>query len=210
METSTTTTSIVSITESGVVAIAIAVGTLYCFLGYRTLKVILCLTGFALAGAVAAALGAYVTGGNGLVFLAAGIAGGVCGAVALLFLYRLGLFLLGVLATGLAAHMLVSGRLEPWTMAAVGGIAVAGGLATIVLEKLIVSVATAAIGAWLTVCGIGYFLVGPNILDVFQEPLEFGKDRGVLVACWAVLAGAGTLAQFATLPRAPKEVVIRQ
>ena len=196
------------LTENGSVAIAIFVGTLYCFLGYRTLKFVICMTGFILAGAMGGALGLYFGHGNVWVAIITGALGGLCGAAALIFIYRLGLFMLGLLATALAAHILLLGRPEPWIMAAVLGAGVIGGLLAVALEKLIVILATSAIGAWFTVCGLGYFLVGPDFLNIMQEPLELGHDRAIVAACWATLAIAGTLAQFAT-NRVKREVVVK-
>jgi hypothetical protein len=116
--------------------------------------------------------------------------------------------MLGMLATALAAHIFLLGRPEPWIMFAVLGAGIVGGLLTVALEKFIVILATAAIGAWFTVCGLGYFLVGPKFLDIMQEPLELGRDRSVVAGCWATLALAGALAQFAT-NRVKREVVVK-
>lgn len=196
------------ITENGAVAIAIFIGTLYCFLGYRTLRVVICMTGFLLAGGMAAGLGGYFGHGNPWIAVVAGIIGGLCGAAALIFVFKLGLFMLGMLATALAAHVILLGRPEPWIIFAVFGAGVVGGLLAVALEKFIVILATAAIGAWFTVCGLGYFLVGPRFLDMLQEPLELGRDRTVVAGCWATLAIAGALAQFAT-NRVKREVVVK-
>jgi len=196
------------LTESGAVAIAIFIGTLYCFLGYRTLKFIICLTGFLLAGGMAGLLGAYFSHGNYMVAGIAGIIGGLCGAAALIFVYKLGLFMLGMFATALAAHIFLLGRPESWMGLAVLAAGVVGGLLTVAMEKLIVILATAVIGAWFTVCGLGYFLVGPKFLDVMQEPLVFGADRSIVAGCWVTLAFAGALAQFAT-NRVKREVVVK-
>lgn len=200
--------SLPPLTENGAVAIAIFVGTLYCFLGYRTLRFVICLTGFILAGAMAAGLGAYFGHGNTWIALIAGIAGGLCGAATLLFVYKLGLFVLGLLATAVAAHIFLLGRPEPWIVFAVIGTGLVGGLLAVALERFIVVLATSAIGAWFTVCGLGYFLVGPKFLDIMQEPLEPGRDRAIVAACWATFAIAGTLAQFAT-NRVKREVVVK-
>ncbi|NUM54743.1 MAG: TMEM198/TM7SF3 family protein [Candidatus Hydrogenedentes bacterium] len=208
MEPTAQLSNIPPLTENGAVAIAIFVGTLYCFLGYRTLKVIICLTGFILAGGMAATLGAYFGQGNYWIAVAAGLIGGLCGAAALIFLFKLGLFMLGMLATALVAHMLLLGRPESWIVFAVLGAGVLGGLLAVALEKFIVILATAAIGAWFTVCGLGYFLIGPKFLDIMQEPLELGRDRTVVAACWATVAIAGALAQFAT-NRVKREVVVK-
>ena len=110
-------------TMIAVVAVAIAVGTLYCFLGYRTMKFVLALTGFVLAGAVAGALGAWLSQGQALIALAAAALGGIAGGMALLFLSRTGIFFMGLMAAALVAQALLSDRGEPWVMWAVIGAA---------------------------------------------------------------------------------------
>ncbi|MFO7776323.1 MAG: DUF4203 domain-containing protein, partial [Candidatus Hydrogenedentota bacterium] len=84
-------------TLNAIVAGAISVGTLYCFLGYRTLKIVIALLGFILAGSVAAALAAWISQGHTVATIAGGLAGGIAGAMALFFLYKAGVFLLGLL-----------------------------------------------------------------------------------------------------------------
>ena len=166
-------------TVNGVIAIGIAVGTLYCFLGYRTLRVVLCLTGFGLAGAVAGGIAAYLSKGNALWAIGAIAFGGLCGAVAMIFLYRTGVFLVGMLAAALIAQNALAANDTPYGLWILLGAAVGGGLLALFIERLVMTVATAAIGAWLVVCGIGFFLVGPGFLDIFQEPLEASHDRAM-------------------------------
>ena len=192
------------LTDNGALAIAIFVGTLYCFLGYRTLKFVICMTGFILAGGMAAA-SARTSVRNPWVMLAVG-------SSAIARRRRPDLpHKLGPLCSA------CSPRPSPRTCRSAGpnrglfavlGAGIVGGLLTVALEKFIVILATAAIGAWFTVCGLGYFLVGPKFLDIMQEPLELGRDRTVVAACWATLAIAGALAQFAT-NRVKREVVVK-
>jgi hypothetical protein len=188
-------------TVNGAIAVGIAVGTLYCFLGYRTLRFVLCLTGFGLAGAVAGGLAAWLSQGDALWSSGAMVFGGLCGAFAMVFLYRTGVFLVGMLAAALIAQNALTGSEAASSVWALLGAAALGGVLALVIERFVMTVATAAIGAWLVVCGVGFFLVGPSFLDVFQEPLEAGHDRGVALLCWTILAVAGALAQFATTKR---------
>jgi len=193
--------------SNGAVAIAIAIGTLYCFLGYRTLRFVIILTGFLLAGAVAAALAAWLGKGHVIAIVISGVLGGICGAIALAFLVRSGIFLLGVLGVIVVAMHLTAGRQEsymPWVVLAAGGI---GGVLALLLRRTIVILATAAIGAWMVVSGIIFFLAGPGSLGQPSETVLAVREGWVGVACWAVLAGAGAAAQFATRPleqQAPK------
>jgi hypothetical protein len=180
------------------VAVAIAVGTLYCFLGYRVLKFVLGITGFILAGAVAGILAGLATGGKLLYMGAAAILGGVAGAMALYFLYKVGVLCLGVIAAALLAQNFLASRPEPWAPSAVVGAAVFGGLAALLFERPIMTAATAAIGAWICVHGIAFFVIGYGSSETMQTAVEETHARNWLLLCWIVLAVAGAITQFAT------------
>lgn len=184
------------------VAMGIAVGTLYCFLGYRTLKFLIGLTGFILAGAVAGVFAGWLSGGHLIAIAIVMLIGGACGAMALFFLYRAGVFFLGLLAGALIAHNALSAMPQRWIPLAILGIGIAGGLVALLTERPIVTVATAALGAWAVVCGVGYFLMDSGTIEGLTGSLSFSEQRiGVLVA-WAVLALCGAFAQFFTQKRA--------
>jgi len=185
-------------TLNACVAIGIGVGTLYCFLGYRTLRFVIALTGFILAGGVAFVIAAWLSAGHTIAATLVGIAGGICGSVALTFLYRAGVFGLGLLAFGLIASNALADRQENWVIAAVFGIALAGGLLAVLIERPVVTLATAAIGSWLVVAGVAFFLLGPEVLDKLRDTSKFEEERLVVVGSWAVLALTGIIAQFAT------------
>lgn len=131
-------------------------GCLYCFLGYRLIKFVLGLTGFLLAGSTAAVIVGFLSYGH---VVAMGIAlalGGLCGAMALFFLYRTGVFCLGMIGAGVAAFTILQGREESWILWAVAGSGLAGGLLALLVERPVVKLATAAIGAMLlTQAGLG-------------------------------------------------------
>jgi len=195
-------------TLNGAVAIAIAVGTLYCFLGYKTLKVVIGLTGFILAGAVAGVGIAWLFPENLIAAAIAALVGGFCGAMALYFLYKFGVFLVGLLGAALVTYTVMADSANPYALWIVLGCALGGGVIAVALERFFMILATAALGAWIVVCGIGFFLVGPAFLDILQQPVDLGKDRRVLITCWALVAVSGAIAQFATTKRKPKEVVV--
>lgn len=196
--------------ENVVVAVAIAAGTLYCFLGYRTLKFVIGLTGFVMAGATAAVLAAWASQSDPAATIIIGALGGVCGAMALLFVYRFGVFLLGFMGAWLVAHVALGGRAEPWVVWALLTAAFVGGCLALVVERAAMTIATAAIGAWIVVCGVAFFALGPRFIDLFREPIEYGRNHGTLVACWAVLTLAGAFAQFATSTGRKREIVVRE
>ena len=189
-------------TLQATMAVAIAVGTLYCYLGHRTLKFVIALTGFVLAGAVAAVLAAWLSHGNALIAAIGALVGGIAGLFALLFLYKVGVFAMGLLGAAVIAHNFLAARPEPFIPWVVLGIGCVGGLVAVALERPVMILATAALGAWMLVCGIAFFIVGPAILGAAQQPAEINDDHAVMIACWGVLTLAGVLAQFATRKRA--------
>ncbi len=189
---------------NGLIAAAVAIGTLYCFLGYRTLRFVLGLTGFLMAGGVAATLVNWISQGNQLAALIGLFIGGVCGAFALYFLYRTGVFLLGLMGTALIAHTVLSAQPDTWIPFAVLGIAVVGGLFALLLERPVILLATAALGAWMVVSGVTYFILGSGELEEVSKLFESEDQRMIVVASWAVLTVAGALSQIATTKKKTK------
>ncbi len=180
------------------VAVAIAAGALYCFLGYRTLRFVIGLTGFLILGVVAAVACAWLSQDNLLITAIGFVLGGFVGAIVLMMLYRLGVFSLGMAAGAVIAETFLSGRAEFWVIFAILGSGLAGGLIALVLERPVMTIATAAIGAWMIVFGVAFFYLGPGFVDSFNEPFAWDNRRFALVGCWAVLSVAGALAQFST------------
>lgn len=190
-----------------VVAGMAGVGFLYCFLGYRLIKLVLGLTGFLLAGSAAAILVGFLSYGNLIGMGVALCIGGLCGAMALFFLYRTGIFCLGMLGAAVAAYSLLQGREEPWILWAVAGIGLVGGLLAILVERPVMKLATAAIGAMLmTQAGLA-LARDRGFLDVAAgapaEPVAGATATSpylgwAVLAAWVFLTLVGAAAQFGT------------
>lgn len=180
---------------------AIAVGGLYTFFGYRLLKFIIGLSGFLLAGAAGVVIAGIATQDNQWAMIFGGILAGVAGAIALFMLYKTGVFLLGVLAAGLIVRNALAASTADWAPWAMIAIAIAGGLFALAAERPLMSLATAAIGAWIIVCGTGVLVMGRPFLDAIDEPINLREGGWILLACWAVLTLAGAIAQYTTTPR---------
>ncbi|MDP7639177.1 MAG: DUF4203 domain-containing protein [Candidatus Hydrogenedentes bacterium] len=179
-------------------AALVAIGTIYCFLGHRALKLVIGLTGFLVAGAVASALVGLLTDGH-LVSVGIGfLVGGIAGAMALLFLYRLGIFLIGFLAVALIAHNVLPVRPEAWVPLAVAGSGVVGGVISLVVERPVVILATAAIGSWLLVSVGARFALATEYLAQENSPLNPDQIEWALLIAWSILAVMGAFAQFTT------------
>jgi hypothetical protein len=157
-----------------------------------------------MAGGVAATLVNWISQGNQLATLIALFIGGMCGAFALYFLYRTGVFLLGLMGTALITHNVLAAQPDTWIPLAVLGLAVAGGLFALLIERPVILLATAALGAWMVVSGVAYFIVGSSGLDEMTKLLESEDQRTIVIASWAVLAVAGALSQVATTKQKPK------
>ena len=190
---------------TALVALAMAAGTLYCFLGYRTLKFVLGLTGFLLAGTVAAVLLGLVSAGNPVAMAIGGLIGGIAGAFALFFLYKTGIFFLGLLGAVLVAHTLLDVRPEAWVPVAVLAAGVIGGLLALWLQRPVIMVLSAAIGAWFIVAGMAFFFMGADWLEEYSVSLEVPEGRPILLAAWAVLTAMGGYTQWVTRPREKRE-----
>ena len=180
---------------------AVAVGLLYCFLGYRLFRIVLGLTGFLLAGAVATALAGVVSEGQFAVMGIAFLVGGVAGTLAFAFLYRAGVFCLGMLGASLVVQVVMLQRPEPWPLWMVLGLGLAGGFLALLAERPIMTLVTALIGAALTVYGAAYFIVGPEALDSLAEPAEPTRLHWILLGVWVVLTLIGALSQFSARAR---------
>jgi len=181
---------------AALVGTSVILGFVYCYVGYRVFRFLLALTGFLLAGAMAAALAGWATHGQVVVMAVALVLGGMAGAMAMHMLYRGGVCLLGGLGAAAVAYNVLSAHAESWAPWAVLGAAVAGGLLALWFEAPIMMLATAAIGASMVVHGA--ILLAS--LTALRGTLENPNHETVLVwgvlAGWLVLTFSGVLVQF--------------
>lgn len=168
----------------------LVVGVLYCFFGYYFVRFTIGMTGFLLAGCMAAVLAGLIAEGRLAYMAIAGVLGGVAGATALFFIYKAGLFCVGALGAAVAAHMALNGRPDDWIPSAVVGIAVFGGLAALVFERGVMILATSAVGAWF-ICYAALCVWTPK-----QEILSSPYALFTLLAAWGILAAIGAATQF--------------
>src|SRR5208282_1724103 len=83
--------------------LAIVVGILICFFGYRIVKIALGILGFILGATGGWAAGLSLAPGNHGIALVCAVIGGVIGAVLCVWLFLLGIFLLGASAGAIVA-----------------------------------------------------------------------------------------------------------
>lgn len=134
-------------------AIVLAVaGLVTCLAGYRLFRFVLAIWGFILG----AAIGSSMMGvGSAFYMIAAGLVGGILGALALVFAYFVGVALVGAGIGALAAHVAWSqfGTGDPSAVVIIGA-SVAGAIAAMVLQRYVIIIGTAFSGAWLFVVGV--------------------------------------------------------
>jgi hypothetical protein len=92
-------------------------------------------------------------------------------------------------------------RTQGWELWAIIGVGLGVGCIALVLERLIMSLATSAIGSWVLVMGLTYFLMGREFAPSPEQPVPAGDNRLYFFAAWLVLALLGAFFQF-TAPRA--------
>jgi len=114
----------------------------------------------------------------------------------LFFLYRLGVFCVGLLAGTMTAWTVLQGRQDSWVVWATLGTGFASGLLALAVERPLMKAATAAIGAWLCVCAVFFLLVQPHWRDrladpVFSQWVHFGA-----VGVWGMITALGCATQW--------------
>jgi len=126
-------------------------GALACFAGYRLFRIVLGVYGFILGAVLASSL---MGVGNNVGMIAAAIVGGLIGSVVLVMAYFVGIALVGAGLGALIGHQI-------WTWIKPGdppipvviGVALAGAVAAMVLQRYVIIVGTAFGGAWTMIVG---------------------------------------------------------
>ena len=183
-------------------------GAVSCFAGYRLFKIVLGIYGFVL-GAMLASSVMGVTNTTGMVV--AGLVGGVCGALLLMFAYFIGIALVGAGLGALVAHVAWSsaGRGDP---PAVGVIVLSllGAIGAMFLQRYVIIVATAFGGAWTAIVG-GLAISGDRSAaraasagDVWILYPTTPAEQGWVPVAWIALGLIGTGVQLGMTGRRRK------
>jgi Domain of unknown function (DUF4203) len=175
-------------------------GALSCFAGYRLFKVVLALYGFILGAMLATSM---LNVASTLGTIAAAAIGGIAGALILVFAYFVGIALVGAGLGALIAH-------AGWTSMRAGdppallviGLAVAGAIGAMILQRYVIIVSTAFGGAWTLI--LGAMAIGGDTAATKASrtattwiPYPTGESMGgwVLIA-WVALGLLGTGVQL--------------
>lgn len=179
--------------------LAIVVGLLLCFLGYRLVRVAIVLAGFAV-GAGLGWWGTSLTPGVSYTFaLVVALLCGILGAVLAAVLYKVGVFLLGAAGAAALAAIALFASGHPISYIVLAAAGVAGGLVTLFLQRLLVSLFTAFGGAFLAVAGVLQFAGWLRLADGFQALSGLRSSAmhsGLMLGLWLVLGILGSTVQL--------------
>jgi hypothetical protein len=188
-------------------------GALSCFAGYRFFRAVLAINGF-IAGAALASSTMAASNTFGMVLAA--IVGGLVGALVLVLAYFVGIALVGAALGALVTHLVWSqvgtASDPPW--AAVIVLAILGAIASMILQRYVIVVATAFGGAWMVLVG-GLALANDRALaagplsvraaDVWiLYPFTPAAGQKWVPLVWIALGLVGTAVQLGTGGRRKK------
>ena len=176
-------------------------GALACFAGYRLFRAVLAIFGFIL-GAMLASSVMGISNTAGLVIAA--LVGGLTGAAILMFAYFVGVALVGA---GVGALLVHSGwgffREGDPPVLAVVGLAIAGAVGAMFVQRHVIIATTALAGAWTLVIGILAAIGERGALAARSAssvwilyPMSLGSGHAWVPYVWAVLGLAGLIVQL--------------
>jgi len=188
-----------------VALITIAFGLLNCFFGYRIFRFMLALWGLILGAYAGATIAGNLTDGQLLWVIVGGVLGAIIGAVLMSLLYFVGVFIVGAAAGAVLANAIgVAIGMDMPTLVVII-VAVVVGIIALILQRVVIILATAFTGSWAAVSGALSLLAGTTVVSP-AEPVGDATQAGELVAglpallvliIWLVLALAGAITQFA-------------
>jgi Domain of unknown function (DUF4203) len=172
--------------------VVVAVGFLTCFLGYRLLKLTLGLMGFIGGAAGGWAIASTMQPGNSGMALGCAVVGAILGAVLYIWLFYLGIFLLGASAGAVVAEVFFNavGRQAP--PIPLFAVAIVFGLLALAMRKIMMITSTAMLGSYLVTAGLFHMVTGlqhPSPLWFEHgQPHSAGTWGYVAMAFWAIFA----------------------
>ena len=183
---------------AGVVAILVGLG--ICFWGYRLIRVVLAIFGFAVGAILGFAL-ANLAGTSTEVALIAALAGGLIGAALSAAVYKFGIFLLGASAGAVLGGMLGANLGGNGQVIAAVVAAVLVGVLAVVAQRVVIILVTAFSGSWLAARAGTALLVAQAVDwgDLLGSPSvapAAGTAVNLYLVVWALLGVAGAVVQL--------------
>jgi hypothetical protein len=181
---------------------SIGLGALYCFFGYRIFRILLGILGFISGASLAAWIVFDIFGGEQAVLILAGLVGGIIGAVLMVALYFVGIFLLGAWLGSLLGVLLTGGGESLVGTVIILTLAVMGGIVAVFFQKLMIILSTSLSGSWIMVSGVFHFVGGDfGPIRSFQyhpsprvlRPM--GVQGYIMLLCWILLGIVGIVVQ---------------
>jgi hypothetical protein len=170
--------------------IAVLIGILFCFFGYRLFKIVLGIAGF-IWGALLVASVVFGLTHSTLAAVLAGLAGGIVFALLAVFLYYVGVFILGTFfgaAIGIFVLAIVGVMTPVWVILI---LAVLGGVLAVIFQRFMIILSTAFVGAWAVVFGVFHLI----------PKTEGVAYTYIALVAWIVLGVIGMLVQYRVTAR---------
>lgn len=192
---------------SGTVLVAIltiAFGLLNCFFGYRIFRFMLALWGLILGAYVGVTVAGNLADGQLLWVIIGGVVGAIIGAVVMSLLYFVGVFIVGAaLGFVLANAVGVAVGIDMPTLVVII-VAVVVGIIALILQRVVIILATAFTGSWAAISGGLSLLAGTSVTpaELYGDAAGAGElipglPALLVLILWLVLAVAGAVTQFA-------------
>jgi|SRR5689334_5039790 Domain of unknown function (DUF4203) len=179
-------------------------GALSCFAGYRLFKLVLAIYGFILGAMLASSM---MAASNTFGMIVAALAGGLAGALLLVFAYFIGIALVGAGLGALVVHVTWSyvGSGDPPPIAVVV-MAIAGSIAAMLLQRYVIIVATSFGGAWTMILGAIAAASDRSVRAASADvwilyPMTPAPGRGWVPIAWVGLGLIGTAVQLGVTGR---------
>jgi hypothetical protein len=183
--------------------LTIAFGLLNCFFGYRIFRFMLALWGLVLGAYAGATVAGNLTDAQ-LWVIAGGVLGAIIGTVLMSLLYFVGVFVVGAAAGAVLANAVGVAAGIDMPILVVIIVAVVVGIIALILQRVVIVLATAFTGSWAVVSGVLSLVTGTSVTpaELYGEAARAGEAvAGVppqlLLVFWLVLALAGSVTQFA-------------
>jgi uncharacterized protein DUF4203 len=180
--------------------LAAVVGLLICFAGYRLVKLTLALIGFIAGASGGWAVGLALFPNNTTIALICALLAGVILAILCVWLFFLGVFILGASAGAVVAAAVFRATGFPVQALLILVVALVFGVIALVLQKLMIILSTAFSGSYLATAALAHFLAGVQQV----HPLWFKPYSGnasetwgyVILAIWLLLGLIGARFQY--------------
>jgi hypothetical protein len=181
------------------ILVAILIGMVQCFFGYRLFKVAVAIIGFSLGAALAMAIISAISIEK-IAVLLSGLLGGITGAVMVLTLYYVGIFAMGAALGGIAGSFAGSAAGLSSAMWLIIAAAVIAGILALIFQKYMVILATSFGGSWLMVMALGCFATGAKHVDDIESILQArGSLLYILLLGWLLIGVCGWVVQLQSL-----------